>query len=139
MSEQLPPAGWYADPTDAGQQRYWDGTAWTDHVAPAAGGGPTSSGGAGATTMAAATGAPDTWTWQSVLATILCCNILGVVGVLNAGRAEAAVRAGDMASANRYAADARRWTLWAAFGWLAVVGLFVGFAAVGLLAGAPLQ
>lgn len=28
------PPGWY--PSDDGQQRYWDGTAWTEHVAPAA-------------------------------------------------------------------------------------------------------
>lgn len=28
-------AGWYADPNMAGTQRYWDGDAWTDHVAPA--------------------------------------------------------------------------------------------------------
>ncbi|HEY9471877.1 MAG TPA: DUF2510 domain-containing protein [Propionibacteriaceae bacterium] len=28
----LAPAGWYADTTDAGQQRWWDGTGWTDHV-----------------------------------------------------------------------------------------------------------
>jgi hypothetical protein len=38
MSEQphaaLPPAGWYPHPEVAGTQRYWDGTRWTDHVAP---------------------------------------------------------------------------------------------------------
>lgn len=28
------PAGWY--PVDGGQQRYWDGSRWTDHVAPRA-------------------------------------------------------------------------------------------------------
>ena len=28
------PAGWYADPDDAGQQRYWDGQVWTEHRAP---------------------------------------------------------------------------------------------------------
>ncbi len=28
------PAGWYPDPSQAGQQRYWDGTAWTEHVQP---------------------------------------------------------------------------------------------------------
>ncbi len=28
-------AGWYADPYQAGQLRFWDGTAWTDSVAPA--------------------------------------------------------------------------------------------------------
>lgn len=31
MTEQTPPPGWYPD--DSGQQRYWDGSAWTDHVA----------------------------------------------------------------------------------------------------------
>lgn len=25
------PAGWYADPTDSSQTRWWDGTEWTDH------------------------------------------------------------------------------------------------------------
>src|SRR4051812_12828079 len=29
------PAGWYPDPSTAGQQRYWDGQAWTEHRAPA--------------------------------------------------------------------------------------------------------
>jgi hypothetical protein len=28
-----PPAGWYADPNRPGGQRYWDGTAWTEHIA----------------------------------------------------------------------------------------------------------
>ena len=35
MSE-LPPADWYPDPEDPGQQRYWDGGQWTEHRAPAA-------------------------------------------------------------------------------------------------------
>lgn len=29
------PAGWYADPSRVGQLRWWDGSAWTSHVAPA--------------------------------------------------------------------------------------------------------
>lgn len=29
-----PPAGWYAHPSMADTQRYWDGSKWTDHVAP---------------------------------------------------------------------------------------------------------
>jgi uncharacterized RDD family membrane protein YckC len=33
---QTPPAGWYPDTTTPGQQRYWDGAAWTEHVAPLA-------------------------------------------------------------------------------------------------------
>lgn len=34
MSDQQTPAGWYPDPENAGQQRYWDGTEWTDYHAP---------------------------------------------------------------------------------------------------------
>lgn len=30
------PPGWYPDPQTPGQQRYWDGQAWTENVAPLA-------------------------------------------------------------------------------------------------------
>lgn len=30
----LPAAGWYHDPSGEPQQRWWDGTTWTDHVLP---------------------------------------------------------------------------------------------------------
>jgi hypothetical protein len=35
MSDQMPPAGWYPDPdasAPAGQRRFWDGSAWTEHT-----------------------------------------------------------------------------------------------------------
>jgi hypothetical protein len=118
-----PPAGWYPDPQDANRQRYWDGTAWTEHTADGTPQAP-ASGTAAATTTS--TG-PDTWTWQSIIATIFCCNILGVVGVLNAGRAEHAVRSGDVAAANEYAARARKWTLWSAGIMVLLIALYVVF------------
>jgi hypothetical protein len=31
------PAGWYPDTQTPGQQRYWDGSQWTEHTAPGAG------------------------------------------------------------------------------------------------------
>jgi len=37
MSGPTTPAGWYPDPNSPGQQRYWDGAAWTDNTAPGAG------------------------------------------------------------------------------------------------------
>ncbi|PPL18648.1 DUF2510 domain-containing protein [Microterricola pindariensis] len=36
MSDQMIPAGWYADPNDASKLRWWDGTNWLDYFAPAA-------------------------------------------------------------------------------------------------------
>lgn len=32
---QSPPPGWHVDPRDPQQKRFWSGSAWTDHVAPA--------------------------------------------------------------------------------------------------------
>jgi hypothetical protein len=34
--DQQAPAGWYLDPQRPETQRYWDGTHWTDHIAPRA-------------------------------------------------------------------------------------------------------
>ena len=34
MSTPPTPAGWYPDPDDSGSQRFWDGSAWTEHRAP---------------------------------------------------------------------------------------------------------
>jgi Protein of unknown function (DUF2510) len=31
-----PPAGWYPDPENGSRSRWWDGRAWTEHLAPAA-------------------------------------------------------------------------------------------------------
>lgn len=41
-----PPAGWYPDPNDASSLRYWDGSTWTDHRAPATPAAPAGPGGA---------------------------------------------------------------------------------------------
>lgn len=34
MSQPTPQAGWYPDPSNAQQLRYWDGSTWTDHTQP---------------------------------------------------------------------------------------------------------
>ena len=36
MSGTSTPPGWYPDPSNPAQQRYWDGTAWSDATAPGA-------------------------------------------------------------------------------------------------------
>ena len=32
MTQQTPPAGWYADPSGKHEKRYFDGQKWTEHV-----------------------------------------------------------------------------------------------------------
>lgn len=114
------PAGWYPDPTAPGQQRYWDGMQWTEHTAAGTSGSPVGgapghdtgdrTGGHGAAGYGAA-GAPSTWLWQSIVATVLCCLPAGIVGIVYAAQAQGAVGAGNLALAREKADKARTWTL----------------------------
>ena len=36
MADEQTPPGWYPDTQAPGQQRYWDGSKWTENVAPLA-------------------------------------------------------------------------------------------------------
>ena len=62
----MPPAGWFPDPQVPGQQRYWDGTVWTDHVAPGVGQQLTRAGHEAAEGVASAFTAAGTWVQQHV-------------------------------------------------------------------------
>ncbi|WP_341729993.1 DUF2510 domain-containing protein, partial [Brooklawnia sp.] len=35
-AQQMPPSGWYPDPVDHTQERFWDGTSWTTRQRPPA-------------------------------------------------------------------------------------------------------
>ena len=66
------PADWYPDPSDDRQLRYWDGSAWTAHVAAA----PVSARPTGPTTP---DGEPLAGWWWRVLAYVIDTIIIGVV------------------------------------------------------------
>jgi hypothetical protein len=149
-----PPAGWYADPERPGGLRWWDGHRWTEHrqlappgsADPASGrssepgsspawssGGPAwSPGGPGGTGgVAGPGGTVDTWLWQSILATIFCCQPLGIVAIVFAAQAQSAVSSGDTRTAREKAATARTWTLVAVGVGLLVFIPFLLFAVLG--------
>lgn len=101
----LPPAGYYPDPEDASQRRWWDGRRWTEQRVPL---GPV------VPPPPPAVVAPDPWLWQSIVATVLCCLPLGVPGIVFASRSSEAARRGDLVAAAENARRARSFTLWSA-------------------------
>ena len=61
-------AGWYQDPTIAGQLRYWSGTEWTQEVQPAP--------------PAPGEFVRPWWQqWWAIILTLLVCFPLGLIGV----------------------------------------------------------
>lgn len=54
---------------------------------------------------------PSNWLWQSIVATVLCCIPLGIVGIVYATRVDSNYFAGRYKEADRAAKQAKMWTL----------------------------
>ncbi|KAA9134407.1 GmrSD restriction endonuclease domain-containing protein [Microbacterium caowuchunii] len=81
----LPPAGWFPDPQNPNQTRYWDGTQWTAHYAPPAPPVSTLPPPAAPTTASFAKKIP-VWLWAiiaivGVLATVLLAPIVAIIAL----------------------------------------------------------
>jgi len=71
---------------------------------------------------------PSNWLWQSIFATILCCNVLGIVGIVNAAKVDTLYQNGRYNEAEEAAKRARTWTLVAmAIGVVYVISWIVMF------------
>ena len=68
---------------------------------------------------------PKNWLVESILVTLFCCLPLGIAGIINASKVEGLFLAGDIAGANKAAADAKKWTMYGLFTGLTVIVLYV--------------
>ncbi len=69
---------------------------------------------------------PETWLWQSILATLCCCLPLGVVGIIFAAQVKSKWQAGDQSGALEASRKARTFFWWSfGVGLLANVLAFV--------------
>jgi hypothetical protein len=83
---------------------------------------------------APATPKPDNYLVWSILATLFCCLIPGIVGIVYAAQVDSKYSAGDYAGAQSAAASAKTWTL-VAFGLgLAAGAVYAVMAVIGMAA-----
>lgn len=77
---------------------------------------------------------PKTWLVESILVTILCCLIFGIIGIVNASKVESKYYAGDYEGSLKASKEAGKWVKFAIFGGLAYIVLVIIMAVTGSLA-----
>lgn len=120
------PPGWYPDPTAPGTERYWDGTAWTDHsrpvtVAPPAPPPTPYSAPAPVGGVAGSGQKPSNYLVWTILATVLCCLPIGAVGIYFSTQVDKLWSEGDVVGAESRSRSARNLAITAAV--VSLVGL----------------
>jgi hypothetical protein len=78
---------------------------------------------------------PKTWLVESILVTLFCCLPFGIAGIVNAAKVESRFYAGDISGANRYSAEAKKWTTLSFFLGIALVALYFIAAIIGAIGG----
>ncbi|MDO5522922.1 MAG: CD225/dispanin family protein [Bacteroidia bacterium] len=54
---------------------------------------------------------PNTWLWQSIVITLCCSPLFGIIALVNAVQVNSAYFAGDYEKANRASKRAKLWSL----------------------------
>ncbi len=54
---------------------------------------------------------PNNWLWQSIVATLFCCNVLGIVGIVYAAKVDVLYSNKKYYEAELNSKNARTWTL----------------------------
>ena len=78
---------------------------------------------------------PKNWLVESILVTLFCCLPLGIAGIINASKVKGLFLAGDIAGANKAAADAKKWTMYGLFAGLAIIVLYFLFILLAVISG----
>jgi len=79
---------------------------------------------------------PKNYLVESILVTIFCCLPLGIAGIVNASKVNSAYENGDFATANKAAADAKKWCKWGLIAGIAFLVVYGIAMAVGFSSGA---
>ena len=138
MSEQTPdpsvpsaaPAGWYPDPQNPGQQRYWDGSAWAAAAAPPAPTAPVSAPVAGPPTSTNAI----VGLVLAIVSWVICPIIAAIVALVLAHSSDKEIKASGGTIGGAGLNTATRIIAWINIGFSIVAGLAIAaLAAFGVI------
>ena len=82
---------------------------------------------------------PKDYLVESILVTIFCCMVFGILGIVYSVQANSAFSSGNIAAANEFSAKAKQWVTYGFWSGIAVAGIYLFFLMVGIASGMSLS
>lgn len=79
---------------------------------------------------------PKTWLAESIIVTLLCCLVFGIIGIIYATQVESNYLSGNYKMAERKSQQARSMVLWGVGIGVALIAAYIAFLLIASLAGA---
>ncbi len=76
---------------------------------------------------------PKDYLVESILVTLFCCMIFGILGIVYSVQANSAFSSGNITAANEFSAKAKQWVTYGFWCGIAVVGIYAILALMGAL------
>lgn len=76
---------------------------------------------------------PKDYLVESILVTIFCCMVFGILGIVYSVQANSAFSSGNITAANEFSAKAKQWVTYGFWCGIAVVGIYAILALMGAL------
>ena len=82
---------------------------------------------------------PKDYLVESILVTLFCCMIFGILGIVYSVQANSAFSSGNITAANEFSAKAKQWVTYGFWCGIAVVGVYAILALMGALSSISLS
>ena len=76
---------------------------------------------------------PKDYLVESILVTLFCCMVFGILGIVYSVQANSAFSSGNITAANEFSAKAKKWVTYGFWCGIAVVGIYAILALMGAL------
>ncbi len=82
---------------------------------------------------------PKDYLVESILVTIFCCMVFGILGIVYSAQANSAFSSGNVAAANEFSAKAKQWVTYGFWSGIAVAGIYLFLMMIGVASGISLS
>lgn len=82
---------------------------------------------------------PKDYLVESILVTLFCCMVFGILGIVYSVQANSAFSSGNITAANEFSAKAKQWVTYGFWCGIAVVGIYAILALMGALSSISLS